>query len=464
MSLSFPRMPASISRGRFTTHDSGKFIADVEASLLKKNSRVSKHARRLYGTLRALADGKTGELRICGRWLKATIFDKAAEMCKRVRLSAMRELIAEGYVAMERPLIRREIAGRSRAVLGACQYRVLKVPKPKTDQNSKDSSRVHLLGCISCTVQEMHQQVLSTTPSEVPGSVLSSDGKNSVREHTSSSSKAPATLDDDDSRIRESHSNDGRRDLIPEIPSPNVNSRPAAKEEPTGAAPAREAKPRPPKIHPALYAWMRTRILERAPVEPDNPRAYVRAAQEEFLDPRMLTLEIEEYLADKAEEFCIEREQKSPDGKVAVEFSEQFALFDQVVQRHQLPLAGVSYDRAAREATRRLGWTVINPIAKEVEQPTSEDNANPAVNRQNKSGLTRRAPRDYRRCLRCGKTERWHKCTPEAGHDFDPEPPPPNFCALCRRTNSWHARSLEKKLRDEPNYDGHEFEAEQGDD
>lgn len=225
MSLSFPGKPASISRGRHMTHDSGKFIADVEASLLKKNSRVSKQARRLYGTLRALADGKTGELRIGGRWLKATVFDRAAEMCKRVRLSAMRELIAEGYVAMERPLIRREIAGRSRAVLGACQYRVLKVPKPKTCQNSKDSSRVHLLGCISCTVQEMHQQVLSTTPPEVLDSVLGSGGKNSVREHTSSSSKAPAKTpnpDDDDVCIP-----------VPEnhklIVNPNSQPDPAAK-------------------------------------------------------------------------------------------------------------------------------------------------------------------------------------------------------------------------------------------
>ena len=96
MSLSFPRKPASISRGRFTTHDSGKFIADVEASLLKKNSRISKHARRLYLTLRGLADGKNGELRIGGRWLRATVFDKAAEMCRDVRMEAMRELIAEG--------------------------------------------------------------------------------------------------------------------------------------------------------------------------------------------------------------------------------------------------------------------------------------------------------------------------------------------------------------------------------
>jgi len=89
-----------------------------------------------------LADGKTGDLRIGGRWLKATVFDKGAEMCRAVRMAAMRELIAEGLVTMNRPRIWRKIGDRTRTVLGKRQYKVFKTPKPKIDQNPNDSSKV----------------------------------------------------------------------------------------------------------------------------------------------------------------------------------------------------------------------------------------------------------------------------------------------------------------------------------
>jgi hypothetical protein len=163
---------------------------------------------------------------------------------------------------------------------------------------------------------------------------------------------------------------------------------------------------------------MRTRILARAFRPPDNPRAYVRAGQEEFLDARMLPLEIEEYLADVAEEFLRERRQKSPDGKVTVEFSEQFALFKKEVQRHQLPLAGVSYDRAAQEAARRQGWTVTIPTTNET--PADDGPETPS-------------PKRVKRV----KVDHWE-------NQYDPETPSPSFCAVCRRTKSWHNRSMEK--------------------
>ena len=120
--------------GRFRTCDAAPFIVDADAALLKRNPRLSRHARNLYGTMRALADGKTGELRINGRWLRATVLDKAAEMCKRVRMAAMRELVAAGYVLMQRPLVHRELGGRARAVLGPSQYTVLKIPQTKIDK------------------------------------------------------------------------------------------------------------------------------------------------------------------------------------------------------------------------------------------------------------------------------------------------------------------------------------------
>jgi hypothetical protein len=119
------------------------FLVGAPAPVLKKHPGFSKHARQLYVTLRALADGKTGELRIRERWLKATVFDSAAEMCKRVRLRAMRELIAAGLVTTERPRIWCTIGGPTRAVAGPSRYTVYREPAPKISQKAKDSSKVH---------------------------------------------------------------------------------------------------------------------------------------------------------------------------------------------------------------------------------------------------------------------------------------------------------------------------------
>jgi len=130
------------------------FIVDAKATMLKKHPDLSKHTRNLYGTLRALADGKTGELRINGRWLKATVFDHHAEMCRDVRMRAMRELIKAGHVIMTRPRISRLIKGRIRIVRGESQYKVLRDPQdsstvdaqetaPKTRQNPNNPSVIH---------------------------------------------------------------------------------------------------------------------------------------------------------------------------------------------------------------------------------------------------------------------------------------------------------------------------------
>jgi hypothetical protein len=188
---------------RFTRDGAPKpFVVDAKATMLKRNSKLSKHARQLYMTLRALADGKTGELRIEGRWLKATFFDREAEMCRVVRLVAMRELIAAGLVSLNRPRVRRIIGGRSRVVMGEAQYTVFREAKPKNEEKPKDSSKVCLQKSVSRSVQETDRQILPKPPlGASTGFGVEDFDRVGERSDTESSSKAPAS--DDDLRARE---------------------------------------------------------------------------------------------------------------------------------------------------------------------------------------------------------------------------------------------------------------------
>ena len=140
--------------------NSRPFIVDAPATMLKRNTELSRNARNLYGTMRALADGKTGHLKIKGRWLRACVFDRAAEMCRCVRLGAMRELVAYGLVTVERERIERFLDGRRRVVFGPCHYTVHRqavsrktFKKPQILQES-----------IFSTVEEIDSQVFSNPP------------------------------------------------------------------------------------------------------------------------------------------------------------------------------------------------------------------------------------------------------------------------------------------------------------
>ena len=77
------------------------FIVDAPAPMLRRSNelKLSKHARHLYMTMRALANGKTGELRIRDRWLRAEYIGREADMCRNVRLQAMRDLVARASSA-----------------------------------------------------------------------------------------------------------------------------------------------------------------------------------------------------------------------------------------------------------------------------------------------------------------------------------------------------------------------------
>jgi hypothetical protein len=139
---------------------SAPFVVDLSALLLKRNIGLSKVARVLYSTMRSLADGKTGALKIKDRWLKARAIDAAAEMCRCVRLPAMRELVALGLVTMERERIERVIAGRKRVVLGVCHYFVHRQAVAPANRKTKP----FFLKSISSTVEEIDRQDLSQHP------------------------------------------------------------------------------------------------------------------------------------------------------------------------------------------------------------------------------------------------------------------------------------------------------------
>ena len=137
------------------------FIVDVSASLLRRNTELSKAARVLYSTMRSLADGKTGAVRIKNRWLKARAIDAEGEMCRCVRLRAMRELVAtQGLVTMERERIERVIGCRKRVVLGACHYFVHRQPVPSASRKKQP----FLLKSLSSTVEEIDPQFISQHP------------------------------------------------------------------------------------------------------------------------------------------------------------------------------------------------------------------------------------------------------------------------------------------------------------
>jgi hypothetical protein len=135
------------------------FIVDVPATLLKRNTEATKAARALYSSMRAICEGKTGALRIRGRWLKAKAIDAAAEMCRDVRMRAMRELVALGLVTTERERVERVIGGRRRVVLGVVHYFVHR--QPVTEKSKKAP---FLLKSIPSTVEEIDSQVFSNPP------------------------------------------------------------------------------------------------------------------------------------------------------------------------------------------------------------------------------------------------------------------------------------------------------------
>src|SRR6516164_3310190 len=83
---------------------------------------------------------------------------KQAEIGRQTWLKARRELIAAGYMTVERERVYNYTGGSKRTVLGRARYFVHRQPKTiKTP--------LFLLESDSCTVQQSDPQILSETPS-----------------------------------------------------------------------------------------------------------------------------------------------------------------------------------------------------------------------------------------------------------------------------------------------------------
>ena len=172
------------------------FIVDVPASLLKRSTELSRDARTIYMTMRALANGRTGELAIRGNPLDWRYIARQAEMGRDRWQRAVKELIAAGYVTRERERVRMFVRGRMRVVFGRARYFVTRQAKPAQSAKTAKTPRV-LLMPDSSTVEESGTQIFSETPR---GARPISDGvsfqvSGSEREHAKSSS--PAKTGDD---------------------------------------------------------------------------------------------------------------------------------------------------------------------------------------------------------------------------------------------------------------------------
>lgn len=239
------------------------FIVDAPAPMLRRSNelKLSKHARHLYMTMRALANGKTGELRIRDHWLRADYIDREAEMCRNVRLPAMRELIAAGFVSVERERVLRLINGRKRFVMGRCHYFVHRNPV-----NVKASKKPQiLLKSLSRTVQERDPQYVSNPPGSTALNVGFGSLKGCASNESTASSEAPQSrtqIDDD---------------VYP--PNHTQINKETTKEK---------------DLKPETRAWIRSTILGRAGCHIRNAHGFLRAATPEFLEN--LDSEVEEYL------------------------------------------------------------------------------------------------------------------------------------------------------------------------
>lgn len=166
------------------------FICDVPARLLKKYPGLGKAARNLYCTMRALANGKTGELAIHGNPLDCRYIMKQAEIGRYTWLKASKELYACGLASCVRDRVTQYRGGRARSVLGRSRYFVHRQPKIA-------QKPLILLKSDSCTVQESNPQYSSETPNSVnrvDSRVLSLARKGQIGEERQSSSPK---IDDD---------------------------------------------------------------------------------------------------------------------------------------------------------------------------------------------------------------------------------------------------------------------------
>jgi hypothetical protein len=164
------------------------FVVDMPARTLKKMPGLSKNARRLYGAMRALANGRTGELAIRSNPLDWRYIARQAEMGRDVWQHSLNELMAVGLASRERETVTIYKSGRRRVVWGACHYFVYRQPKT--------TKKPYILPMPdSSAAEESGTQVFSETPTSARLGSAGSDFVVSEAEREKSSSPADR-LDD----------------------------------------------------------------------------------------------------------------------------------------------------------------------------------------------------------------------------------------------------------------------------
>lgn len=293
------------------------FIVDAPAPMLRRSNalKLSKHARHLYMTMRALANGRTGELRIRDRWLRAEYIGREADMCRNVRLRSMRELIAAGYVSVFRERVLQIINGRRRVVMGRCHYCVHRNP---IDVKKPEKPQI-LLKSLSCTVQEKDPQYVSNPPGSAVPDVECGSSKGCAGDgYTSSESPQALTQIDDD------------------VSPPNNEQ-------------ICEETTKEKDLKPETRAWIRSRILSRAGCHIRNVHSFLRAAIPDFFEN--LESEVEEYLTLIAVD-CMRAKLEQDD---SVGFDDVFPAIHEEAKKHALSNAEAFFDLAYESAADALG-------------------------------------------------------------------------------------------------------------
>jgi hypothetical protein len=176
-----------------TKNRSEPFICDVQATFLKRSTKLSRSARMLYMAMRALANGKTGELAIRGNPLDWRYISKQAEIGRNVWQRCLKELIAAGYVTREREIVEHYKDGRKRMVWGRARYFAHRQPKTA-------KKPIILPMPLSCTVEEKGTQISSEAPYTIErfGVAVESEREKPIEGKQQSSSPSK---DDDGSRV-----------------------------------------------------------------------------------------------------------------------------------------------------------------------------------------------------------------------------------------------------------------------
>jgi hypothetical protein len=315
--------------------------------LLSRQDWVSDGARHLYLTLRTLADHKTGELRIPGKnWIKLRTIEKKAGISHNTRKKYMRELIALNAIRVDREYVDRKIDGRELKVLGDAQVTLLQLKNPHLQTNpanQKTESPPAVQAPPTDQSKKPHEQAPGPTDQSPENGHLPTN--------------SPTVQGLVDQFLSEQHLG-GAGGVVGSGVGLGERATPRRRQD-SPALKADDDRARLRNIHPDLRRWITTRILLRARssgTEVRSTHAYVHAALPEFLDN--LSVEVEDYLIEQAEDFYRLFLRKNPSG---VRAGDVWRHLTSSVNHFHLPADEAVVIRAQRSAAELLELVTKEP-------------------------------------------------------------------------------------------------------